>query len=72
MALHTELPVYRNTYQLILRVFEITKAFSKEYKYTPGWGMKRDALSLMRSIYRANKHCNRAEHLEVFLISWNY
>lgn len=31
MALYTELPVYRDTYQLILRVFEITKEFSKEY-----------------------------------------
>ena len=29
--------------------------------------MKRDALHLVRSIYRANKHKNRAEHLEVFL-----
>lgn len=29
--------------------------------------MKRDALQLIRSIYRANKHKNRAEHLEVFL-----
>lgn len=29
--------------------------------------MKRDALRLMRSIYRANKHQNRTEHLETFL-----
>lgn len=67
MVLYTELPVYRDTYQLILRIFEITKEFSKEYKYTIGQDMKRDALSLMRSIYRANKHDNRTAHLEVFL-----
>ena len=67
MALHTELPVYRDTYQLILKVFEITKDFSKEYKYTLGQDMKRDALYLIRSIYRANKHKNRIEHLEAFL-----
>ena len=67
MALYTELPVYRDTYQLILRIFEITKEFSKEYKYTLGQDMKRDALSLVRSIYRANKYQNRAEHLEIFL-----
>ena len=65
--LHTELPVYRDTYQLILKIFELTKDFSKEYKYTIGQDMKRDALSLIRSIYRANKHKNRAEHLDVFL-----
>ena len=67
MALYTDLPVYRDTYQLILKVYEITKEFSKEYKYTLGQEMKRDALQLIRSIYRANKHHNRAEHLEVFL-----
>lgn len=67
MALYTELPLYRDTYQLILKVYEITKEFSKEYKYTLGHDMKRDALQLIRSIYRANKHHNRAEHLEVFL-----
>ena len=67
MALYTSLPVYRDTYQLILKVFEVTKDFSKEYKYTLGQDMKRDALQLMRSIYRANKHKNRIEHLDVFL-----
>lgn len=67
MALHTELPVYKDTYQLILKIFEITKDFSKEYKYTLGQDMKRDALQLIRSIYRANKNKNRTEHLEVFL-----
>ena len=67
MALYTELPQYRDTYQLILKVYEITKEFSKEYKYTLDQDMKHDALQLMRSIYRANKHRNRAKHLEVFL-----
>lgn len=67
MALYTELPVYRDTYQLILKVFEYTKDFPKEYKYTLGQDMKRDALHLLRSIYRANKHKNRVEHLDVFL-----
>jgi len=56
MVLHTELPVYRDTYQLILKIFEYTKDFSKEYKYTLGEDMKRDAMQLTRSIYRANKH----------------
>jgi hypothetical protein len=67
MALYTELPVYRDTYQLILLVFDYTKEFSKEYKYTIGQDMKRDALKLVRSIYRANKLKNRADHLETFL-----
>jgi hypothetical protein len=36
MALHTELPVYRDTYKLVLEVFVSTKNFPKEYKYSLG------------------------------------
>ena len=55
MALYYDLPVYRDTYRLILKIFEYTKDFSREYKYTLGQDMKRDALQLVRSIYRASK-----------------
>ena len=67
MALYYDLPVYRDTYKLILKIFEVTRDFSKEYKYTLGQDMKRDALHLVRSIYRANKSTSKKEHLETFL-----
>ncbi len=67
MALYYDLPVYRDTYKLILKIFECTKDFSKEYKYTLGQDMKRDALQLVRSIYRANKSTSKLEHLETFM-----
>jgi hypothetical protein len=49
---------YRDTYTLILKIFENTQHFPREYKYTLGHDMKKDALQLVRSIYSANK----AEH----------
>jgi hypothetical protein len=52
MALYYELPVYRDVYKLILMIFECSKDFSKEYKYTLGQDMKRDALQLVRNINR--------------------
>ena len=67
MAMYYDLPVYRDTYKLILKIFEVTKDFSREYKYTLGQDMKRDALQLVRSIYRANKSTHKKEHLETFL-----
>jgi hypothetical protein len=67
MVLFYDLPVYRDTYQLILKIFEVTKDFPKDYKYTLGQDMKRDALQLVRSIYRANKSAQKKEHLENFL-----
>jgi hypothetical protein len=67
MALYYELPVYKDTYKLILMIFEYTKDFSREYKYTLGQDMKRDALQLVRSIYRANKATEKREHLDKFI-----
>jgi len=67
MTLYYDLPVYRDTYQLILKIFECTGHFPKEYKFSLGQDMKRDALQLVRSIYRANKAANKKEHLENFL-----
>ena len=61
MALYYELPVYRDTYQLILKIFAYTKDFSKEYKFTLGQDMKRDALRLVRNIYgRISQHLRKS------------
>ena len=67
MALYYDLPVFKEVYQLILKIFEYTKDFPKEYKYTLGQDMKRDGLQLVRSIYRANKAKEKKEYLEQFL-----
>ena len=45
MALYYELPVYRDVYKLILMIFECTKDFLKEYKYTLRQVKKSDVLS---------------------------
>ena len=67
MALYYDLNVFKDVYKLILMVFEITKDFPREYKYTLGQDMKRDAIQLVRSIYRANKARDKREYLEAFL-----
>jgi hypothetical protein len=67
MALHTELPVYRATYKLVLEIFVSTKSFPKEYKYSLGKDMERDVLVLMRCIYRANRAQEKTTFLNEFL-----
>ena len=67
MALYYELPVFKDVYKLTLVLFELTQHFSREYKFTLGQDMKRDCLSLVRSIYRANKSKTKEEYLEAFL-----
>jgi hypothetical protein len=36
MALYYDLPVFKDVYSLTLRIFELTKNFSREYKFTLG------------------------------------
>ena len=67
MALYYDLPVYQDVYRLILKLFEITRDFPREYKYTLGQDIKRDGIVLVRSIYRANKAKDKTEYLERFL-----
>jgi hypothetical protein len=67
MALYYDLKVFKDVYNLILKIFEYTSDFPREYKYTLGQDMKRDAIILVRSIYRANKAKTKTEYLEVFL-----
>jgi hypothetical protein len=67
MARYNELPVFKDMYTLTLLLFEYTQDFSREYKYTIGQDIKRDALQLIRSIYRANKANAKREHLERFM-----
>ena len=67
MALYYDLPLYRDTYQLILNIYEFTKDFPREYKYTLGQDMKRDGMMLVKSIYRANKYTEKETHLNDFL-----
>ena len=59
--------MYQDTYKLVLKLFEVTRDFPREYKYTLGQDIKRDGIELVRSIYRANKSRDKKEHLEEFL-----
>ncbi len=67
MALYYDLPVFKDVYRLVLKIYEYSEEFPRTYKYTLGQDMKRDALQLVRSIYRANKAKSKVAFLEEFL-----
>lgn len=67
MGLYSELPVYRDSYNLLIEIYKLTNKFSKDYKYSLGQDMKRDALSLFRNLYRANRATDKQSDLENFL-----
>ena len=67
MVLYSELPVYRDSYELLLSVYRLTSGFAHEYKYSLGQDMKRDALALFRHLYHANRAADKSAHLDSFL-----
>lgn len=63
MGLHQELPVYKASYDLLLAIFEFTKNFNKDYKYTVGESLKKETTELLTLIYRANSRKDKPELL---------
>ena len=54
MATYDLLPVYKTSYDFLLQVFQFSRTFAREYKYTIGQELKNETMKLILSIYRAN------------------
>jgi len=54
MATYDNLPVYKESYDLLVELFRFTKNFIREYKYTLGESIKKETVEMITNIYRAN------------------
>jgi hypothetical protein len=54
MATYDNLPVYKTAYDLLLEIFQFTKDFSRQYKYTIGQDLKLETTQLIKRIFQAN------------------
>ena len=59
MGLYQELPVYKANYDLLIEIFQFTKDFSKDYKYTVGESLKKETIELLTLIFRANSKTDK-------------
>ena len=64
MALYSDLPVYKSTYDLLVAIFSFTKDFNKVYKYTVGESLKKETIELLTLIYRANVKRDKKDVLQ--------
>ena len=64
MALYYYLPVYKTSYDLLLAIFQLTKNFSREYKYTIGQDLKKATTEMILNIYRANSTTTKKEIIQ--------
>ncbi len=67
MAKYEHLPIYKQTYDLLLLVMQATKLFPREYKYTLGQNIKDEIVGLVVFIYRANSSHSKTEYIQSIL-----
>ena len=63
MTTYYNLPVYKQSYDLLLEIFLLTKDFNREYKYTIGEELKKETIAMIVNIYRANSSENRVGYI---------
>ena len=63
MAKYQHLPIYKLTYDILIRIMQVTKNFPREYKYTLGQKMKEETMEIIVLIYRANSARDRERHI---------
>lgn len=66
MALFTQLPVYKLGYDLLIELYKRTSNFAREYKFTLGERLKKNATDMLINIYKANKSKkeNRLQYID--------
>lgn len=64
MAQYDTLPIYKATYDFLLRIMHVINHFPREYKYTIGERIQDTAINMVVTIYRANKSKDKIPHLK--------
>ncbi|CAN7739942.1 four helix bundle protein [Duganella sp. LjRoot269] len=64
MALHTELPIYKLTYELMLLAMELIKNMRRDFKATVGQKINAECLDLSLLVYKANCARDKVPYLD--------
>ncbi|GHT51371.1 hypothetical protein FACS189474_5700 [Bacteroidia bacterium] len=59
MATYDNLPVYKQTYDLLLQLFRVCQNMERDYKFTLGENLKKEIITLIINVYRANCRENK-------------
>jgi hypothetical protein len=54
MATYDNLPVYKQTYDLLVQLFGICQNMERDFKFTIGENIKKEVIDLLLNVYRAN------------------
>jgi hypothetical protein len=62
---YDNLPVYKVSYDLIVKIFGVVTYFRRDYKYSLGESIKKEIIELISNIYKANS----AQQKDSFIIN---
>jgi len=65
MSTYYNLPVYKQSYDLLLEIFKLTKDFNREYKYTIGEALKKETTDMIINIYKASSTRYRTKFIDL-------
>ena len=79
MAHYQNLPVFKDAYDLLLRVYTVSRTFQRDFRYTIGEDLKKVLMEMMLCLFRANRSraklgevaCERAEAISKQLAAWD-
>ena len=64
MAQYDTLPIYKSTYDFLLRVMHAVTHYPREYKYTLGEKLQNEVINLIILIYKVNTTKSKVEFLK--------
>lgn len=67
MALHHELPIYRETYELLTKVVQVTRNIPRDFKRLIGEELRAECVKMMVLIFRANVATDKVQHIQELL-----
>ncbi|BAK75427.1 Retron-type reverse transcriptase [Pseudogulbenkiania sp. NH8B] len=67
MALHTQLPIYKVTYDLLALITKLTASMPRDFKRSLGDDLRNECVRLSILVYRANSARNKVPHLAELL-----
>jgi hypothetical protein len=53
MTTFNELPVFKGSYDMLVKLFQTIRHFPREYKYSLGEQLKHETLNMISNIYKA-------------------
>lgn len=63
VMIYDQLPVFKETYDLLLYFYKLNKNFQREYRYSLAENIKKEIISIIIEIYKANAGRDKAIHI---------